>query len=511
MEQTIPHIVVMGRPNVGKSTLFNRLVGYRRALVHNQPGVTRDRLEMKSTWWVQAQPYDVRVVDTGGLGEGRFAEEIRRQVEIALSEASCILMVFDGQAGYTPADEEIIRELNQSGILKRIPVIGIINKVDADQHESMINEFYASNLPHLATVSSEHGRGIYDLMLQVVEVAHLKPSAEAIAAQKEKEAAAEALTEVVVEEKAEEPDSEQEGEESDQFVELEEETPEEASTRRVPRIAILGRPNVGKSTLVNALLGEERMITSPIAGTTVDSIDSVVELGGRPFVFIDTAGMRRKSKTEQGVEVLSVIQTKKALENADLAILMLDGETGATDQDEKIGGIIQEAGVSVIIVVNKWDTQKSNAGFTREDAAKILRDELGFLKYAPIIFMSALRKQGINQLADLIDEILHQRRLKVPTHEFTEWVRKESTIHNPQNAKFYLAHQSGRHPPTFVVHVNDPERVHFSLQRYLVNSLRNRWGFMGSPVRLLFVEGKNRRSLPKKRPGPRRTISPSKE
>lgn len=272
-----------------------------------------------------------------------------------------------------------------------------------------------------------------------------------------------------------------------------------SATQQLPRLVIVGRPNVGKSTMVNALVGEERMIASPIAGTTVDAVDSEAELGGRPFVLIDTAGIRRKSKTERGVEVLSVVQARKALERCDVAVLLLDGESGITDQDEKIGGLIEEVGCGVVLVVNKWDTQRGKKGFGRQEASEIIRKEMGFLRYAPILFASARQGRGFDDLGDLILEILEQRRVKVATHELTEWVRKASTIHNPMNAKFYLAHQSGRYPPTFVFHVSDPERIHFSLRRHLANGIREKWGYMGSPIRLVFVKGSSdRRADPRK-------------
>ncbi len=488
-------VVVIGRPNVGKSTLFNRLVGRRRALVHDEPGVTRDRLEVETRWWVRSKPFNVTVVDTGGLGGERFADEIDKQVRIALDEADVVLLVFDGAAGLTPADEELIHNLNHSGLLSRLPVLGVVNKVDTDGHEGRINEFYSVGLDTLVTVSAEHDRGIDDLEEAVTKALGWDPS------------------QVVVEEEVEEDEIVEETEvsvEGDELTEIEDEEPE--TERKIPRIAIVGRPNVGKSTMLNALVGRERMITSPIAGTTVDSVDSLVELGGRPYIFIDTAGIRRKSKTEQGVEVLSVVQARKALESADVAILVLDGETGTTDQDEKIAGLVQDSGVCVILVLNKWDTQvrglPKSEEFTREMAAERVRKEMGFLPYAPILFTSAIHRKGFKGLPDLIDEILHQRKLKIPTHELTEWVRREAPIHNPQNAKFFLAHQSGRHPPTFVVHVNDPDRVHFSLRRHFVNALRERWGYMGSPVKMLFIEGHNRRSLPKPTRPPRPKLKP---
>lgn len=506
-------VVIIGRPNVGKSTLFNRFVGHRRALVHDEPGVTRDRLEVETTWWVRAKAMSVLVVDTGGLGGERFADEIEKQVKIALSEADCVLMVFDGRAGLTPADEELVREMMIAGLPKRVPVLGVVNKTDHEVHEEQLLDFYSTGLERLLTVSAEHDRGIDDLKEAVAEAVGYDFSgaltgSETLArdalAKAESEAEAESAEESEEAESQDGDDSEVSEEELARLAEEADDADESEPApreRRVPRVAILGRPNVGKSTLTNALLGEERMITSPIAGTTIDSIDSVVEIDGKPFVVIDTAGIRRKSKTEQGVEVLSVVQSRKALESADIAILVMDGESGITDQDEKIGGLIADAGVSVILVVNKWDTQRNHQGFTREVAAEVVRKEMGFLQWAPILFISAKEGKGIDGLGDLIDEILLQRQVKLATSEFTNWVRREATIHNPQNAKFFLAHQSGRHPPTFVVHVNDPERVHFSLQRHLMNAMRERWGFMGSPIKLLFVEGKNRRSLPKKKPG----------
>ncbi|MCM2278335.1 MAG: ribosome biogenesis GTPase Der [Oligoflexia bacterium] len=451
----LPRIVIIGRPNVGKSTLFNRLLGRRQALVHDLPGVTRDRIEQESDWWVGGRKYRLLLTDTGGLGGEHFAEEIRKQVEMALRDADAVIALFDAQAGLTAADEELVGELKRKGVHRKAPVYCVVNKVDAESHEKLVSEFFALGLEQVLTVSAEHGRGIDDL--QEAVIGGLAPE----------------LTE-----QAASGDSREE------------------EPARVPRVAIMGRPNVGKSTLTNALLGEERMITSPIAGTTVDAVDSLTELNGKPFVLVDTAGIRRKSKTEKGVEVLSVVQAKKALERSDVAILLLDGEKGITDQDEKIGGLIQEAGCGVILALNKWDTQKRNPKFTQEMAAERVRKTMAYLNYAPILFVSAKERTGFQDLGELIMEILHQRQLKIPTHEFTEWVRQESTIHNPKNAKFFLCHQAGKYPPTFICHVNDPERVHFSLKRHLINALRERWGYMGSPVRLLFVRGKSREKNP---------------
>jgi GTP-binding protein len=430
-------------------------------------------MEEMTEWWVHGKSFPILMVDTGGLGGELFVAEIEKQVKTALEKADLVLFVFDSQVGLTPMDQELFRQLSQSGLRKKVPVLGIVNKVDAEMHEDRIAEFFELGLDQVLTLSAEHNRGIDDLKLCIFNTL-----GDTLSFSKEE------LSETTLQEEEESED---------------ESTPEaeEPSVDRIPRIAIVGRPNVGKSTLVNALLREDRMITSSIAGTTVDSIDSVAELNGKPFIFIDTAGIRRKSKTEQGVEVLSVVQSKKALDRADIAILVLDGETGITDQDEKIGGLIEEVGCSVILAVNKWDTQERNKDFPRDVAAEQVRKTMAFLKYAPIVFMSAKKGKGLENLGELFEEILHQRRLKLATHEFTEWVREKSTIHNPMNAKFFLCHQTSRNPPTFVCHVNDPEKIHFSLRRHFINALREKWGFMGTPIRMLFIEGKNRRSLPK--------------
>jgi len=456
-------IVIIGRPNVGKSTLFNRLIGKKRALVHDLPGVTRDRMEERADWWVHGHTcpilMPVMMMDTGGLGGETFSDEIEKQVKAGLEKADLVLFLFDSQSGLTPLDQELFRQLNRSGLLKKVPVIGVVNKVDAELHEDRISDFFELGLDQILTLSAEHGRGIDDLKLCIAEASSATPDFSP-------------------------GDIQQEGLQTPNLP---------------PKIAIVGKPNVGKSTLVNALLREDRMITSPIAGTTVDSVDSLAQLSGKPFLFIDTAGIRRKCKTEQGVEVLSVVQSKKALERADIAVLVLDGEEGVTDQDEKIGGIIEEAGRSVVLVVNKWDTQERNRELSRDSAADQIRKKMAFLKYAPIVFISAKMGEGLENLGDLFEEILYQRKLKIPTHEFTEWVREKATIHNPMNAKFYLCHQTAKNPPTFMCHVNDPEKIHFSLRRHLVNALREKWGYMGTPVRMLFIEGKNRRSLPRKK------------
>ena len=456
--------------------------------------MTRDRIEELCEWWVKAKPYSVILVDTGGLNGDLFREEIQSQVNQALKNSDLILFVVDSQTGVLPLDEEVLRELSQSGLRKKLPIFVVVNKVDADLHEGRVGEFYSLGIETVIGLSAEHHRGIEDLKETILDtLVKLHPDRQTfqpqlqaptqreIRASRSKSKSKE-KQKVITETEA--------GESEDEQI---------ARFETLPRIAIIGKPNVGKSTLLNALLGEERMITSSIAGTTSDSVDSEVVLNGKAFCLVDTAGIRRKGKTEQGIEVLSVVQTRKTLERADIALLVLDGEEGIAEQDEKIGGLIQEMGCSVVLVLNKWDIH-ARGNFTKEIAAERIRGKMAYLNYAPLVFVSALREEGLDGLGGLFEEILEQRKVKVATHEFTEWVRQQSTIHNPQNAKFFLCHQTGRHPPTFVCHVNDPDKVHFSLRRHFVNKMRERWGYMGTPIRILFVEAKNRRSLPKKVP-----------
>lgn len=483
-------VVIVGRPNVGKSTLFNRLYGRRRALVHDLPGVTRDRLEERTIWHEYGQEIPVAVIDTGGLGGEFFAEEIAEQVSIAVESADVILFVVDGQMGVTPQDETVLKELQISGVIgrserrvldKRVPIVVVVNKVDVEIHEDRIHDFYSLGLDHVVTISAEHGRGIDDLKLLALELTGNRGDTKNLSEEIQDPAAF---------------DSDENNLET-----LGEELPSEDEALpldRIPRIAIVGKPNVGKSTFINALLGEKRMIVSPIAGTTIDSIDSEIEFirgkdgeSAKKIVFIDTAGIRRKNKTEQGVEVLSVVQTRKALERCDVALLMMDGEIGVTDQDEKISGLIEEVGCSVVLVLNKWDTQQGKKGFERDVAAEIIRKKMAYLKYAPLMFISAKQGKGFEELPELIDDILTQRQLKLTTKELTQWIRDESKIHNPKDVKFYYCHQSGRHPPTFVCHVSDPKKIHYSLSRHFLNAMREKWGFMGSPIRLHFVKSEH--------------------
>lgn len=451
------NVVIVGRPNVGKSSLFNRLLGRKRALVLDTPGVTRDRIVEPASFWVRAKEYPVNLIDTGGLGEGQFKEEIRLQVDTALKEASVVLFVVDIKVGLTHADEEVFSELRRSGVSEKIPVILVLNKADSDLAEERFAEFYSLGVDRLLPVSAEHALQIDELKEMVVDL--LNP---------------EALPGVPEEEIDDETESEK----------------EEVYVPRTPRIAIVGQPNVGKSTLLNAICGEKRTIVSPIAGTTVDAIDLDINWNGKDFTVIDTAGIRRKNKTEQGIEVLSVVQTRKTLERADLAFLVMDGEQGVYEQDEKIAGLIEEMGCSVILVLNKWDTQVGNKEFSQKLAEEEIRKKIRFLGYAPLVFTTAKDSIGLDRLFRVAQAVIEQRSLKIQTKELTEFLRNAAEIHNPNNAKFYFVHQSGRNPPTFVAHVSDPRKIHFSLSRHLVRAIREHYGYLGTPVRMHFLKTK---------------------
>ncbi len=465
------NVVIVGRPNVGKSSIFNRLLGKKRSLVLDVAGVTRDRIVEPATWWVRGKEIKLNLIDTGGLGDGHFKEEIALQVQTALKEASVILFVMDIREGLTSGDQEVFHELRKSGALGKIPMIGVLNKADNENLDEEATPFYELGLDMIFPVSAEHALGIDDLKDLVVDFAN-GPAKET----------------------DDEDESDEDRDEIDENVIIED-APEaiEEKVARIPHIAIIGQPNVGKSTLLNAICGEKRSIVSPIAGTTVDSIDTKINWRGQDFILIDTAGIRRKNKTEQGIEVLSVVQSRKTLERADVALLVMDGEKGVYDQDEKIAGLIEEAGCSVIMVMNKWDLQEDNDEFSQKLAEEELRKKIRFLGYAPLVFTTATKGLGLDRLHRMIEYVNEQRRVKIATREITDFIRAEIDVYNPFNARFYMVHQSGRNPPTFVAHVSDPKKVHFSLARHLIKAIRKKWGYLGTPIRFHFLKAKNSR------------------
>ncbi len=437
-------ILITGKPNVGKSSLFNRLIGRKRALVHNLPGVTRDSLTEQAKWFWKTDEIELDLVDTGGIGGETFNEEISQQVQYAVEHSEILVTVIDCRSGIGPLDKEVINQLRKWR-RKDQPWLTVFNKVDTPQTEVDEGEASRLGLNEFYFVSAEHGLGIEDLRQGILQhLADMK------------------LLSVIPEG-----------------------TPEKRNG--ITSLAIVGRPNVGKSTLFNALLGRERSIVSPIAGTTTDQVDEVIHIQDQPYCLIDTAGVRKKSKTEQGVEVLSVLQTKKALEKADVALLVIDAEVGPTDQDEKIAGMIESARCSVILLVNKWDTQKGQV--PEKEAAKWIRGKLGFLGYAPLLFISAKKKAGLDQLGDLLAEVLRQRYARIPTKDLTDWIKVEMGKYNPKRAKVYTtyfipASEKSGSAPKLVFQVNDPRRFHYSVERHLINGVRDSWGFMGTPIRV---------------------------
>ena len=428
MYSPLPLIAIVGRPNVGKSTLFNRIIGQRRSIVTDEPGITRDRIYGSATW--NGRSFDV--VDTGGIIPGEESEipvQIVHQAEIAMEAASLIFLVVDGRTGLMVADQELIRLLHRT----RKAIFLVVNKIDSDKQSSETAEFFGLGIDHVFPVSSEHGRGITELLDEVV--IQLPPAAE---------------------------EEEAEGE---------------------IRVAIIGRPNVGKSTLLNKLTGEDRAMVSPVAGTTRDPVDSIVKHDGLTVRFIDTAGIRRKGKTELKAEQLSVVMARRQLERSDIAILIIDGPQGVTALDAHIGGYAHEAGRSVIIAVNKWDAVEKNYRITA-DFEREIREKLKFLSFAPIIFLSAKTGQRVQKLYGAIEEVHKARFVRVPTPELNQFLQQEALLRGglPSDVKIRYIAQVKVNPPTFVMFSNKVKKLHFSFERFVENRIRERYPFTGTPI-----------------------------
>ncbi len=438
-------VALVGRPNVGKSTLFNRIVGRRLAVVSDVAGTTRDRLYADAEWGGVA----FTVVDTGGIEvtEGRntaplsedseqFLPLIRQQAVIAMQDADVIVQVVDGQTGITAADREVASILRQA----KKPVIVAANKLESSKLWDTAYEFYELGLGEVFAVSALHGAGTGDLLDAIAE--SIPPS---------------------------DPDEE-----------------EDTSVK----IAILGRPNVGKSTLLNKMIGEERVIVSPIAGTTRDAIDEKIRWHGQDFTIIDTAGIRRRGKIDQGIEKYSVLRAIKTLRRADVALLLIDGVEGVTAQDAHIGGMLVEENVGVILVVNKWDAVEKDT-HTMPVYETDVRRELAFLSYAPLMFISAETGQRVNKILETVMAVQEARHTRLSTSEMNDLMRDIIAHHPPPTKagtqlKFYFATQVAVAPPTFVFFVNRPEMLHFGYERYMENRIRERYPFTGTPIRLLF-------------------------
>jgi GTPase len=452
---SLPVVAIVGRPNVGKSTLFNRLIGERLAIISDVSGTTRDRVYGTSEW----NGRTFTVVDTGGLevDPGSDIEErVQDQARVAVEEADLILFVVDAHVGLAPLDYEVADRLRRADA----PVILVVNKGDNPRREAEAVEFTALGIDPSITVSAQHGRNTGDLADLIVD--HLPPPPEA-----QTDAAS--------------------GEAGDL---TEEELDELAETDLgPPRVAIVGRPNTGKSTFVNRVLGEERMIVSNVPGTTRDPIDTPVHVDGQPLVLVDTAGIRRRGSIEGGIERYSVLRSMKAIDSADVAIVMTDATEGYTAQDAHVVGYVLDAGKGIVLVLNKWDAVEKDE-HTADAWLKRLRRDAPYLAWADIVFASALSGQRVERILREALRVAEERYRRVPTGELNRLVMDAVRAHPPSHvknrlAKILYATQVGVAPPTFVIFVNDPELVHFSYRRYLENRIREKYGFLGTPIRLI--------------------------
>ena len=467
----------MGRPNVGKSTLFNKLTGSRRAIVGDEPGITRDRLYGEAEW----RGHAFRVVDTGGIvpeDKEFIPAEIFRQARVALKEAVGIIMVVDARTELAGPDLELVRQLQRMGK----PLFLAVNKVDSDKQESLGGEFHELGIREVFGISAEHGRGLDDLLDAVLPLLPVeqKPLTAEVAAENAE-----------VAEKGLAPDANDEGLTTNDLA------PHEI------KVAIIGHPNVGKSTLLNQLTGVDRAIVSPVAGTTRDSIDEVIEYKGRKVRFIDTAGIRRKGKTELMAEKLSVVMARKNIEGADIVLFMVDATEGASGLDANIAGYAHESGRSVIILVNKWDLVMSGEkrAISQSKAARIqdakrpqdrklyeerLRYGLKFLSYAPVLFISAHTGKGTEKILPLIEKVAAERRKRISTSEMNRFVKKidfdRASVPMGKRVKIYYMTQAAVAPPTFVLFTDRAVKLHFSYERFLENQIRGEFGFLGTPI-----------------------------
>ncbi|SFA41031.1 GTP-binding protein [Anoxybacillus pushchinoensis] len=430
---TKPVVAIVGRPNVGKSTIFNRIVGERISIVEDVPGVTRDRIYSSAEWLNTT----FNIIDTGGIdiGDEPLLMQIRQQAEIAIDEADVIIFMTNGRDGVTAADEEVAKILYRSNK----PVVLAVNKIDNPEMRENIYDFYTLGFGEPIPISGTHGLGIGDLLDAVV--AHF-PKRET----KEYDA-------------------------------------------DVIKFCLIGRPNVGKSSLVNAILGEERVIVSDIAGTTRDAIDTTFKRDGQEYVIIDTAGMRKRGKVYESTEKYSVLRALKAIERSDVVLVVINAEEGIIEQDKKIAGYAHEAGRGVVIVVNKWDAIEKDEK-TMIEFEKKIRDHFQFLDYAPIVFVSAKTKQRLHKLLPIIQMVSENHAMRVQTNVLNEVLMdaiamNPTPTHNGQRLKIYYMTQVAVKPPTFVVFVNDPELMHFSYERFLENRIRDTFGFEGTPIKII--------------------------
>ncbi|MEO4053183.1 ribosome biogenesis GTPase Der [Solibacillus sp. CAU 1738] len=430
---TKPVIAIVGRPNVGKSTIFNRIVGERVSIVEDIPGVTRDRIYSSADWLA----HEFNIIDTGGIeiGDEPFLEQIRQQAEIAIDEADVIIFMTNGREGVTAADEQVAKILYKT----KKPVVLAVNKIDNPDMREMIYDFYSLGFGEPWPISGSHGLGLGDLLDECAK--HFPKE-----------------------------DEEQYDEDTIKF-------------------SLIGRPNVGKSSLVNAFLGQERVIVSDISGTTRDAIDTPYTYDGQDYVIIDTAGMRKKGKVYETTEKYSVLRALRAIERSDVVLVVLNADEGIQEQDKKIAGYAHEAGKAIIIVVNKWDAiekdEKTMNFYTQQ-----IREHFLFLDYAPIVFVSAKTKQRVHQILPVVQRVSENHAMRIQSSILNE-VIEDAVARNPapsdkgRRLRIYYATQVAIKPPTFVVFVNEKELMHFSYERFLENRIRETFDFEGTPIRLI--------------------------
>ncbi|HHY37141.1 MAG TPA: ribosome biogenesis GTPase Der [Firmicutes bacterium] len=429
-----PLVAIVGRPNVGKSHLFNRFLQKRVAIVEDEPGVTRDRLYGQMEW----RGRKFILVDTGGIeikDPDTIQQQVRLQAELAIAEADVLLFVVDGKEGLQPGDldiAELLRTTNK-------PVLVAVNKIDNREMEAQVWEFYRLGLPDIIPVSAVHGLNTGELLDAMVS--HLPPEA----------------------------GEEEEGED-------------------LVKVAVVGKPNAGKSSLINSLLGQERVIVSSEPGTTRDAIDTLLERGDRRYLLIDTAGLRRPARIAGPTEKYSVLRALRAIDRCDVALLVIDATQGVTEQDKRIGGYAHETGCGLMLVINKWDLIEKDDR-TLFQYEKEVRQQLPFLSYAPIVFVSALTGQRVQRILPLVDLVAEQQRLVIPTAELNRLIEEAVALNPPaarkgKQGKIYYSSQVGVKPPLFLFFVNDPKLIHFSYLRYLENKLREGYSFTGTPLRL---------------------------
>ncbi|HZQ92560.1 MAG TPA: ribosome biogenesis GTPase Der [Terriglobales bacterium] len=484
-----PTVTIVGRPNVGKSTLFNRLVGRRRALVGDEPGITRDRIYGMAHWAGR----DFRVVDTGGILPGAkeiIPSEIFRQARVALDQADVIVMVVDGRTELAAPDRDLARLLLRSGK----PVFLAVNKIDVPALEAQAENYRQLGLKHLVPVSAEHGSGVAELLDQIMRALPPRHAAG------EAEHAGETQGTSVAVAGDRRPTTD------DAFAD-----DQRPTARDEIKVAIIGRPNVGKSTLLNRLTGADRAVVSPVPGTTRDAVDEIVTRDGQVLRFIDTAGIRRKGRTELMAEKLSVVMARKHLQSADIALLMIDGSEGVTALDANIAGYAHQSGRSVVLVVNKWDLVQQRArelgerrlasrGAHTARRAKLrpadpqryeqeARHSLKFLGYAPMVFVSASSGRNVEKIFELVKQVAAERRKRVSTGEMNRFLKHVDFDRAPapfsKQVKIFYMTQASTSPPTFVIFTDRDVKLHFSYERFLENQVRRAFGFVGTPIRII--------------------------